>query len=119
MILGFEEETFELTDYETNVLTPVFVEILENRKGKKHSITSTRIIEIFKARDIKIDQARIRKIIHHIRVKALVKNLMATSKGYYIAENEAEMRIYIESLRQREDSIREIRKSLLNQIQYL
>ena len=41
---------------------------------------------------------------------------MATSKGYYIAENREELESYIESLQGREDSIRELRRSIRKQM---
>jgi hypothetical protein len=63
-----------------------------------------------------LDEARVRKIINHIRTNGLVRWLIATNKGYYIAETREEVEQYIESLRGREDAIRVVREAMENQL---
>jgi hypothetical protein len=46
----------------------------------------------------------------------MVKWLIATSKGYYIATSRQEMEDYIVSLRGREDAIRAVRESMEKQL---
>lgn len=119
MIIKFKKETSELNDYETESLFPIVVSTLSKAIGKENSVKSGAIIFEIKALGFKTDSPRIRKIIHEIRAKGLIKNLIATSKGYYITEDLKELSIYIQSLRQREDSIREIRASLIKQAKEL
>jgi hypothetical protein len=46
----------------------------------------------------------------------MIRWLIATSKGYYIATSVDEMRQYIESLRGRENAIRAVRESMEKQL---
>jgi len=119
MIKSFEKETAELNDYEKNHLLPIVVEKLSLAVGKSNSIKSHYIVDEIKIRGFKVDSARIRKVVHEIRAKGLIKNLMATSNGYYIATSKKDIEVYIQSLRQREDSIRQIRTALIKQSQDL
>lgn len=82
MINGFEEETSELNDYEAKVLLPLIVAGLETKIGKEKAVTSTYICKKIKERGERIHPARLRKIIHEIRITGKVENLIATSKGY-------------------------------------
>ena len=115
MINGFEKETHDLSQYEISVLVPQVVEILINKIGKQNSITNDRIREIINQHKVILTNCRLRQIIHYIRRKGLVKRLIATSKGYYISNDLEEFMSYIDSLTQRENSIRSIRYALLEQ----
>lgn len=115
MIKNFEFETQPLTDYEVNKLLPIMIQGLSTKTGKHLSVTNTHIVNSLKKLGYKIDSARVRKIINHIRVKGLVKGLIATSDGYYIATTEKELAEYEESLKGREDAIRAVRLSLSSQ----
>lgn len=120
MINGFEEKTQELNDYEANTLLPLIVKGLETKIGKENAVTSTYICKKLKPIIGKnLGSARLRKIIHEIRITGAVENLIATSKGYYISNEKAEMQKYIESLLQRENSIASIRKQLTYQMKKL
>lgn len=115
MIRNFDKETCPLNDYEQNIVMPKVVSCLKSRVGRAKAISSTKILGTCLA-DCMIDAARLRKVINYIRTKGLIKCLMATSKGYYIAENREELESYIESLQGREDSIRELRRSIRKQM---
>lgn len=115
MINGFEKETHDLSQYEISVLVPQVVEILINKIGKQNSITNDRIREIINQHKVILTNCRLRQIIHYIRIKGLVKCLIATNKGYYISNDVEEFMGYIDSLTQRENSIRSIRYALLEQ----
>lgn len=98
MINGFDEETAPLNEKELKVL-PFVVSILEERKGVEWAITNKEIVKkIWNTLYTKIGEARIRKIINHIRDTGLVSCLIATSKGYYVAKTEQELLDYEESL---------------------
>ena len=62
--------------------------------------------------DYLVSPPRLRKVINHIRTKGIVKCLIASSKGYYIAESREEIEAYLEGLKGREDAIRQINRSI-------
>jgi len=106
MIDGFEDITYELTDFEKNQVVPKMVECLSKKFGKDKAIKNKEIIEEFDDEfGIKLTQARNRKIIGYIRLNGLVERLMATSKGYYISDDNFELLKYINSLHQRANMI--------------
>lgn len=99
-INGFEDITYELTEKEMSYVEG-FVDSFKKRIGKEKAITSTRIIEAYRKIGEKMTGPRIRKIVNYIRINGLVKNLIATSKGYYIETDPEEIAKYKESLLQR------------------
>ena len=115
---GFETETAPLTDEEREVLLPFLVARLRLNVGKGRAATSSRIIAGFKAAGHNVGGPRLRKLIHHARVTAMLPALIATSNGYYIATEEREIKDYIQSLRGREEAIREVRLSVERQMNY-
>lgn len=118
MIQGFTEQTEPLTEYEEATLLPPLIRGLQTKVGKEHSVTNKSIIEgMNRNLGLKMTDARVRKLINHIRVHDLVPCLIATSQGYYIAESEAELREYEESLLGRESAIRQVRLSIQRQRQ--
>lgn len=122
MITGFEKETEPLTELEEKVLLPIFVKGLIGKIGPGKSVTAAKISEKLKAilegvqtasgKPVKVDGPRVRKIINHIRVNNLVPGLVATSKGYYVSRDPAEVIKYIQSLQEREAAIRAVRGSM-------
>ena len=116
MIQGFTEQTEPLTEYEEQTLLPQLVRGLRTKIGKSMSVTNKAIIEGMKKNlGLSISDARVRKLINHIRTKDLVPCLIATSSGYYIAETEQELKEYEESLLGREEAIRNVRLSIQRQ----
>jgi hypothetical protein len=105
MINGFEDITYELTDYEKNTLLPVIVNGLNQMKGKNNCFTNKQCCTKLSKLGYDCDDPRFRKIIHHIRTKGLVTNLIATSRGYYRATSKQEIEGYITSLKERRNSI--------------
>ena len=116
MINGFQIQTEPLNDYERNTLLPVICTGLRNKVGEAKAITNAAITKAMKGAGYILTEARLRKIINHIRVNGLVKRLIATSKGYYIATTRQEMEQYIESLKGREMAIRQVRESMERQL---
>ena len=111
MINGFEKLTAELTQKEINCVDFI-VKGLNKKTGREKAVTNERICKGVKYHlGIKITSGRMRKIIHHIRINKLVKNLIATSEGYYVATCKEEVIDYIESLTQRIKSIESVRSS--------
>lgn len=114
MIKGFDQETQPLNDYETGVLLPLLVSGLRTKVGRGSAVTNKHIVNALKG-TCKLNDARVRKIINHIRTNDLIPGLIATSDGYFIAESETELLDYEESLKGREDAIRAVRLSIARQ----
>ena len=118
MIKNFTEETEPLTEYEEKQLMPPIVRGLMTKRGKNNAVTNNAIVDGLRRNlSLSITSARVRKIINHIRINDIVPCLIATSNGYYIADTEAELREYEESLLGRESAIRQVRLSIARQRQ--
>lgn len=109
MMLLFEEITQSLSFEDKQLVAPMMRGLLEH-KGKANAITSKRIIQGFaskeKWRSYRLTGARVRKIIHHIRVNGLVWGVCSSSKGYYVAKTKKELKDNCVSLRQRLSSMK-------------
>lgn len=116
MIEGFKKQTHDLTKYELEELVPVIVRGIEFRIGEGRSVTSKQAIYGMKKRGFKIDGPRFRKCINYIRINGLVPLLLATSKGYFVANSESSVERFIESLDQRINAITTVRDSLHYQL---
>lgn len=115
MLNGFDSQTEPLTDYERNILLPVIVMGLMKRVGAKRAVRNKEIVSAMRHADYDINDARLRKIINHIRRFGYVKYLIATSKGYYVAASPDELSEYIDSLKGREQAISAVRASMEQQ----
>lgn len=116
MLTLFKKETSPLTSYEKDVLLPIMTKCLSRRIGKEVAITNDEICERMEKKGYKVGSARIRKIINHIRIHNLVPCLMATSSGYYVTTNKAEIEEYIETLRGRIDAIEAVLYAMIEQM---
>ena len=116
MINGFTNETKPLSEYERDTLTPIIVRGLSMRIGKERAIKNSEICAKMRLQGYRIDNARLRKVINHIRVNALLPGVIATSEGYYIATTKTEMADYIASLESRESAIHEVSVALRKQM---
>lgn len=117
MIVGFERETKDLSDYEKEILLPIIVKCLSMHKGKDKAITNVVMCEKMKKCGYEMNEARARKIINHIRINCLIPNLVASGKGYYVADKKIDMQRYIQSLKCREDAIAAMRLALEEQLE--
>ena len=116
MITGFEELTEPLTETEQNVYLPPIMAGLQVKVGRGNAVTNKDIVRGLKKNcGINISEARVRKIINHIRNNDLVPCLIATSKGYYVAETQEEVDDYIDSLKGRLDAIAAVAQSMSRQ----
>ena len=106
MIKGFEEYTEPLNDYEQTTLLPVIVKGLSTKTNKDKAITNGKMVKALRdAGYTGLSEPRIRKIINHIRVNGLIKNLVASNKGYWIEENINARKEYVLSIKQRAASM--------------
>lgn len=112
MINGFEVETVPLTEEELELI-PKFIKGLSSRRSD-NPVTSDEIIQGLQRQKIQVTAPRVRKIINHIRIHGLVRNLIATSKGYYIETDPVKIQRYIKSLHQRAAAILAVANSFNN-----
>lgn len=117
MIVGFEKQTKELTDYEKETLLPIMVKCLSKHIGKDKAVCNAVMCSKMQEQGYEMNEARTRKIINHIRINGLVHYLVASGKGYYVAETKSEMRRYITSLTSREGAIAAMRMALEEQLE--
>lgn len=108
MIKNFEQDTCKLNDFEKEKILPAVVAVLERCVGKANAITNKKIIRLYLA-DYPVDPARLRKILHYIRTRNLVKGLIATGRGYFIAEQRKDFEDYIKSLDGRIGAIADVK----------
>ena len=105
MIIGHEQETYDLTDYEYELavrLAPFL-----KTKTKENPVLAKQIIDGVNEKwnlKPKLNDARLRKIINYYRVQSILP-IISTSKGYYVSYEEDEINLMIQSLTQRANSI--------------
>ncbi len=119
MLEGFEIETAELNEYELNTLMPIVARGLAGHVGKQNEVTGKHICERLTKAGYQIDGARLRKIVNYIRVKGVVKCLIATSQGYFVATRRAEVEKFTGSLRGRGDAIYAVAKAVDQQAEMM
>ena len=106
MINGFTEYTEQLNEYERDTLLPLLVRGLQTKIGSKKAITNKKMIKALESIGYDgLSGPRVRKIINYIRIQGLVRNLVASSKGYYIEDNVEERRKYVEGVKARAQSM--------------
>ena len=115
MIKNFEQDTCKLNDYEKGKLLPAVVEVLKGCIGKQKAITNKKIIDLY-LNDYAVNPARLRKVLHYIRTKHLIRGLMATNRGYFIAGSRQDFEDYIKSLDGRIGSIETLQQSIRKQM---
>lgn len=113
MIEGFSEYTHDPLTAEDEDMLNILVFLLGPCVGPKRAITNARICQDLHQLGFNAKPARIRKIIHEIRIKRLIDNLVATSTGYYICTNDDDIKRYIISILQRASSIREVAEVMM------
>ena len=115
MITGFEEYTCVLTEYEQETLLPMVVQSMKKYKGEAHAIKNVIAVKTLQSKGYKISEARFRKLMHIIRTSGIIEGIVATSKGYYIAETEAEWMSYLTSISERIKHIQSVETALRKQ----
>jgi hypothetical protein len=108
MLELFDEYTYDLTPYEKETLLPLFLIGFKTKFGSASAVTNKMIVSKLRPK-YRITDARVRKIISYIRIRGLLPGLMASSRGYYISDDPAEIESYIRSLNGRIEAIVAIR----------
>lgn len=116
MIEGFEDYTAELNAEEQELL-PIIVNCLKAHDSKEKAITNAKMCEGIKRwRGKSFSGARMRKVIHYIQVKGLLKGLVSCGvAGYYVTQDISEVLRYIDSLKARSRSINEVARAVEQQ----
>jgi len=122
MLKGWEDRldlVGDLTDDERSVARHLADCFHRHFIGPGMARTGKQISAYYAKQGIKMNGARVRKIIHALRVSDAVPFLLASSKGYYRSIDMADVARFEDSLRQREDSIRSARSAIYRQRQAL
>jgi hypothetical protein len=113
MIRRFEEHTKPLSDDLIENVVPVIASYLRRAIGADAALTNGRLRAMFVVETGRaLADTTVRAVIHHIRAEGIVADLVASSAGYYVADNAEDVIEYAESLRERAESIASIRRSL-------
>jgi len=107
MITTFEEQTHPLTDYELKTLLPLMIQGFTTKIGVSKCVTNPQICKALKNKGFEVNEPRIRKLVFYIRQRNLVPNLIASSKGYWIATDRKEVDTWVDSLKSRIDALKE------------
>ena len=117
MIKNFEKYTHELTDDE-KVLLPQFINGLKTKIGKQNAVSNKHIRSRFKTINVNVSDARVRKIINHIRINNLLPLLCSNSKGYFVARNIDEIEEYLKGLQQRISAQVKVHEAISLQLEF-
>ncbi len=117
MITTFEQQTKPLTDWERCTLLPAMVRELSQHRSSGNAIKSDHLAERMQiATGQKPNGARIRKVVNAIRIGGYLRCLSATSDGYFVAANRAEIADCVLSLQQRAAQIWQVAEALKTQM---
>lgn len=93
-----------------------FIVSLFEVKGVIHSNSTIRFL-LEDMLGLTFDSAQIRAMIHEIRTKDLVKNLIANGTGYFVAIDFHQSQLYIDRLQKRAMQIHEVQAAIRRQMQ--
>lgn len=112
MIKGFEEYTEALSNEEW-ARVHVIVKMLREAEGRW--VTAKELAAAVGWAGTQ-GQARVRKVIHIVRVAGEIEKLIANGGGYKIATSDEEVCKYLSTLESRISSMQSVRSALLRQI---
>ena len=102
----------EKTTNQMETLVSKVSTILKKKVGKKNVISNRQIRAELAEMEIVAEESRVRKAIRTIREssgKEGITNLIATSRGYYVARSPIEVSEYVAHLRSFENNLRRLR----------
>jgi hypothetical protein len=115
MITNFEIITAELTEDEKEMI-PYLIKGFQTH-GKENPVTAPEIVKTFnnflqgKEIKYKLTEVKLRKMVNFIRSNSVLP-LIATSAGYFVTNDETEIRLQIRSLEERAKSIKDAANGL-------
>lgn len=110
MVIGFEDLTAHLSEDEIKV-AEALAEKLATLKGPEQAMNNRQLRDYLWSIGVYTSAVRMRRMINYIRINSLVRNLVASSRGYYVAEKWEEVERYVSSLRQRASAILAVAQS--------
>ena len=117
MIPGFEKWTKEMSDSEIRKALEL-APILREAEGKLKSMEIMKLLNM-KILNTQQPAARVRKIIHFLRVSGVVPCLISDGGGYWVSSDSEKIQKHIEGLRKRVRSITEVADCLQEQLDEL
>lgn len=100
--------------YQEKKFARVFADNIVYHVGKKNATTSKSIMESYNAsQGLKLTRRRVRDIVSYCRAKGMIKNLIAGTSGYWIEQDEKELKYYLRVLDSRIREIRKIKTSII------
>jgi hypothetical protein len=104
MIVNWEKYTHELTEQEKKIV-PRIIQGIVKRVGKEKAIKNSKMCTQLRLEGHTISGPRLRKILNFIRSTGIIRNIVATSEGYYIATTQKDLDDYRESINARVNAI--------------
>jgi len=104
MIINWELYTHELTDQEKKIV-PRVIQGIVKRVGKQNAIKNAKMCQQLRIEGHLISGPRLRKILNFIRSTGIIRNIVATSDGYFIATTQKDLDDYRESINARVNAI--------------
>lgn len=98
-----------LNNFECHVLLPILTKALKIKKGKENAVTYQQIVNALSQHKVKANRKSIERVIKHIRMNGLIKGLLGSYNGYYVANSKEELMAYEEILLNRELALRNLR----------
>ena len=71
----------------------------------KNAIPNYKMVKALKEHGIKTSEPRVRKIINHIRQLGIIRNLIASNKGYWVEIDEQERKKYVKGVKARAEAM--------------
>lgn len=136
MVTGFQKVTNELTHFEKTTILPMIIESWRRKDSDKeekilmkdmiksvnafcsaNSIYNYRLLKSGEKRPHKktyhITGPRMRKVIHDIRTSGAIKNLIATSDGYFRSNDPKKIADFIKSCIERSNSFMDVANAMI------
>ncbi len=104
-----------LNEYEEKVLLPIMIECLKTKIGYKNRVNSVMMEAGMQGKGYRINRMIIRKIIRYIRENNLIKNLIASTEGYWICADIEEYDRFIKKRESYAESLMLLRNSMFDQ----
>ncbi len=105
---------YPLTLIEKKIILPKVKMILKSRIGKNNIISSTKIIRDYFNGGMTTD-VQIRHVIRYIRLRKVIKGLVAARDGYFVARNRKEMTTWLRSINKRKKKLEVLIRSIERQ----
>lgn len=91
---------------------------VEHKLKKSNQVTNFQIADyVYKTLNVKVTDVEIRKIISDFRNQDVVSLLLADSKGYFVAQNESEVKEWVSIHQKKIESMKTTLRSIERQLE--